>query len=256
MKYLLFILLFNFLFAKAQKTHIIEPAVLNVIYKQTDKSSCYFYLRVGKTSSSYFQMEGFKRDSLYEADKEAARLAALAEINQTIAELDMPESERRKKTDKGPGWGDYIYYGLDSAKVTLCTSIFGSYYIVKEDVPKFSWVINEDNTKQILGYQCIKAETDYRGRHWSVWFSPDIPVDAGPWKLRGLPGFIMQARCDDYVSIECVEINSTTPQPVTFYNFRDKKYREIDHATYLKKSSDPSVYPGGKIRFTPKFELE
>lgn len=51
-----------------------------------------------------------------------------------------------------------------------------------------------DSTKNILGYDCIMASTDYHGRHWTVWFTPDIPVQDGPWKLSGLPGLILEAK--------------------------------------------------------------
>lgn len=50
-----------------------------------------------------------------------------------------------------------------------------------------------DSTKNILGYDCIMATADYHGRHWSVWFTPDIPIQDGPWKLSGLPGLILEA---------------------------------------------------------------
>lgn len=50
-----------------------------------------------------------------------------------------------------------------------------------------------DSTKDILGYECILASVDYHGRHWSVWFSPEIPVNDGPWKLWGLPELVLEA---------------------------------------------------------------
>ena len=31
-----------------------------------------------------------------------------------------------------------------------------------------------DSTKNILVYECVKATTDFHGRKWTVWFSPDF----------------------------------------------------------------------------------
>ncbi|KFC20678.1 GLPGLI family protein [Chryseobacterium sp. FH1] len=48
-------------------------------------------------------------------------------------------------------------------------------------------------TKKILDYDCTKATADYRGRKWTVWFTTDINGEVFPWKLRGLPGAILEA---------------------------------------------------------------
>ncbi len=66
---------------------------------------------------------------------------------------------------------------------------YGSYSEPIEDV---SWEIC-DSTKAILGYECTMAKADYYGREWTAWFAPDIPIQAGPWKLTGLPGLILEA---------------------------------------------------------------
>lgn len=62
-----------------------------------------------------------------------------------------------------------------------------------EPFSEIEWDIVEDSTKTILDYQCITATTDYHGRKWTVWFTPEIPMQDGPWKLRGLPGLILEA---------------------------------------------------------------
>ena len=51
-----------------------------------------------------------------------------------------------------------------------------------------------DGQKEICGYPCKEAKTSYGGREWTVWFAPSIPSNAGPWKLGGLPGLIMEAQ--------------------------------------------------------------
>ena len=47
--------------------------------------------------------------------------------------------------------------------------------------------------KNINGYNCQLAKTKYKGRIWDVWFSNEIAIPNGPWKLKGLPGLILEA---------------------------------------------------------------
>ena len=69
----------------------------------------------------------------------------------------------------------------------------GEYGYYEEPFSEIDWQIVEDSTKTVLGYQCIMASTDYHGRKWTVWFTPEIPVQDGPWKFCGLPGLILEA---------------------------------------------------------------
>ena len=65
-------------------------------------------------------------------------------------------------------------------------------YFYTEPLGEMAWEIS-DSTLNGLVYECMMAETDYHVRHWNVWFSPEIPISDGPWKLHGLPGLILKA---------------------------------------------------------------
>lgn len=62
----------------------------------------------------------------------------------------------------------------------------------REPEPDFDWQLGTADTV-ICGYRCTDATATFRGREWRVWFAPELPFSAGPWKLAGLPGLILRA---------------------------------------------------------------
>jgi len=70
-------------------------------------------------------------------------------------------------------------------------------YVIKGKLIKPEWTVVSDSVKTIENYSCVMAKGFVRGRNYTVWFTPDIPVSAGPWKLWGLPGLIVEAQSDD-----------------------------------------------------------
>lgn len=68
-------------------------------------------------------------------------------------------------------------------------------YIVEEKILKIKWdIINE--FKSINDFKVQKAIGDFRGRKYIAWFSNEIPINYGPWKLNGLPGLILNVSDD------------------------------------------------------------
>lgn len=69
-------------------------------------------------------------------------------------------------------------------------------FVYEEPIPAMEWTLQQD-TEVICGYPCRKATTSFRGRDWTVWYCPEIPIDNGPWKFGGLPGLILKAESAD-----------------------------------------------------------
>ncbi|MDE6588672.1 MAG: GLPGLI family protein [Paramuribaculum sp.] len=105
-------------------------------------------------------------------------------------------------------------------------------FVYDEALEEWHWEIT-DSTKEILGYECFKAMTDYHGRRWTVWFTPEIPLQNGPWKLGGLPGLILKAAADDgQYSFVATGIQQTD-KPVTQVYLADE-YEKTTRMDFLK----------------------
>ena len=172
-----------------------------------------------------------------------------------MLEAAMHRDDPAKQRPASPGHGDYLYWNLVADTVSVYTRVFENKYLVEEEIPTMEWTIGEDSVQTILGYECHKATTKFRGREWNVWFTEEIPVSLGPWKLNGLPGIILQAECSGYITITAYNISTTRISPVTFYNLADFKYQPLERKKYLKMKTNPSSYPTDTI-ITPLMELE
>ena len=87
----------------------------------------------------------------------------------------------------------YVFRSKPDNEMTVydkAGSLEQGYYT--EPIGEIQWEIG-DSTKNVLGYECTIATADYHGRHWTAWFTPEIPLQEGPWKLTGLPGLILEA---------------------------------------------------------------
>ncbi len=111
-------------------------------------------------------------------------------------------------------------------------------HIYEEDTQVLDWIIS-DEIEYFSGYNCQKAECDFRGRRWVAWFTTEIPVAEGPWKLKGLPGLIVQAEdTTGQYRFRMIGI-SDIPEPICDYKYEDedvssyKKYKRYERSCYL-----------------------
>ena len=88
-----------------------------------------------------------------------------------------------------------VWTNYPDGKTTVRDAIPPSIYETREVRRPIHWSLT-DNTVTISGYLCKTATCQLHGRQWTVRYCEDIPTTAGPWKLCGLPGLIVEAEAD------------------------------------------------------------
>src|SRR6202012_3858994 len=85
------------------------------------------------------------------------------------------------------------YYQFPNEKKLFTENpIYMNNYFIDGGMPAIDWKTSGD-TATFGGLHCQKATCHLKGRDDIAWFSPDLPVRVGPWKLNGLPGVIVDA---------------------------------------------------------------
>lgn len=125
----------------------------------------------------------------------------------------------------------YIFKNKDGKMEVFDGNII-SMFRYTESYETQTWEIG-DSTKNILGYECLMASSDYHGRHWTVWFTPDSPIQDGPWKLSGLPGLILEATENSGQHQFTATGISTTKKQIT-PNLGADHYEKTDRISMLK----------------------
>lgn len=226
-------------------------------FKKDTVSNEKMKLLIRKDSSKYFNEISQWNDSLSSTPE------GKKELDQIIRAQCMtvrPDGTVVVDYTKGPVKNIYTYIFTDNDKGELTHyDKWGTeqqYY--REPFDEINWVIG-DSTTNILGYECVIAETDYHGRHWTAWFTPEIPVPFGPWKLRGLPGLILSASAGENFGFDATGIQSTdqiiTPIYLTEnYSKTDRKKALADEEYYQNnKQAIISAKFGGNVQFSSGF---
>lgn len=68
----------------------------------------------------------------------------------------------------------------------------GKKYTVVTPYKTYNWKIT-DIEDVILGYKVIKAVGEINGRKVAAWYAPDLPINAGPNQINGLPGLVLKS---------------------------------------------------------------
>lgn len=202
---------------------------------KSDEKNQYVLLANATESKFYSPMTEYI-DSLKSTSKGAAKLK-----NQTEAAVHAGKFEALPQKD-----GSYYImksFNDNNMRCYESTSMELLYY--DESPDGWEWEIS-DATRDVLGYECVKAVSDYHGRKWEVWFTPEIPVNNGPWKLHGLPGLILEASADGgKYSFIATGLEQTSKPISPVYNA--DAYEKTDRLSFLKTKSSYIQNPAGMM---------
>src|SRR5690606_31555374 len=129
---------------------------------------------------------------------------------------------------------EYLKVDYLKNKIEMIKDIHKKKFLVTDEL-NYTWKITTE-TKKIKDYTCYKATTTFRGNNFEVWFTPDIPINAGPWKWYGLPGLILEATDKDQSVVFKLEKIEKLTEEIPFPSSKSKKmtlkqyFKEADEA--------------------------
>ncbi|MBR0270350.1 MAG: GLPGLI family protein, partial [Prevotella sp.] len=180
MKQLLYIILYIALAASASAQEVIDTAQFVAIYDyecrtQNDEDApvtdrMQVVVQVGRTVTKSMPRSAYMK------------------TNGSAEEEDVIIAEHQEAVMHMPT----VWTGYPLGKTTVRDWIFPHEFEGSEPTPDIAWTLTDD-TLTVSGYLCQQATATYRGVEWRVWYTEEIPSSAGPWRLRGLPGMIVQA---------------------------------------------------------------
>ncbi|GAB1405346.1 hypothetical protein MASR1M74_25270 [Lentimicrobium sp.] len=189
------IILFSGLLCQAQ-----DPVLFNIIYEfkyvrdLADKENPFtdkMILSVGKNSSRYISEKMYNQlQREQSADNADKALVGEQGLGQKMAVSGGP---LLMVNNNNVVIDEQILKNFENKKLTIWGFMGPKDYKTETNLPKIEWQIL-DEKKTIGNYNCQKASGHYGGRLYDVWFTQDLPLQDGPWKLSGLPGLILGAR--------------------------------------------------------------
>ena len=135
-----------------------------------------------------------------------------------------------------------ISKNIKDGDVKNFTAIYPNFYNVVENL-HFQWKIT-NKRDVILTHEVISASVNFGGRDWTAWFSPDIPIQDGPYKFFGLPGLIMKmedsSKTHSFTLIGIENLKNISEYPITNENSSPLQITRLQYGKIFKEyRNDP-----------------
>ncbi len=220
-----------------QSTRFVYQVTLTPDSTNTEKKTEQAYLDTDGKKSFFYAENTLKRDSLME------RMRATRNFDRTQTQNLRSNINFTIEKD------------LSNQSLVYKSRIGRDQYSYNE-TPSLTWKILPETVK-IGDYQTQKAETIFGGRKWYAWFTPEVPLQDGPYKFSGLPGLIVKvqdAKGDYSFDLMQTKKIAEVQQPQArgqFINLPKNKYKDMekkfqkDPASFVAAQRTGGGGPGG-----------
>lgn len=156
------------------------------------------------TEVGYIMLD-IKSDKAFVQDYSAYRVDSVLAI--TDVSQDVVDKYRQEASRVISYFEPKIVQDFAIQRYSIVEAVIPEQYRYEEPFVQ-GWEMGDD-TLTIAGHPCASAMITYAGRTWKVWYTEDIPVPAGPWKLAGLPGLILRAEdSEGEITFDIAEIRN------------------------------------------------
>ena len=222
--------------AQMTVTYAMDTPSFTLAHEDTDKyltvDTCYL------TVTYRFKYKANERDdSLSYDDLMDLQLGRKnnAFFSRNLRDLDIQNTKELKTTmqfetvpEEYIGFDILLNHGDSTMTVTNRIPYTSQVIEYTENITLPEWKYNTDETATIMGYHCHVATCDYGGREWKVYYTNDIPLPYGPWKLNGVKALVLKAEDADRNFIFEAEGLTQNPQPIIRYDWNRKKMNKED----------------------------
>jgi len=177
------------------------------------------------------------------------------EYNQYLFRLLDDNNAQNDMIGKGIMGFPTIWTDLPEGKMTSREFFAPNMFRIEEPMEAQRWTLTDD-TLTVSGYACKTASCSYAGKEWTACYTEEIPSTAGPWKLHGLPGLIVEAK--DAEGIHSFHLRTLEQKTVTMTtkfaptDIREKPNRFIKQRNKVlcdkRYAKNPRYYLRGDLR--------
>lgn len=161
--------------------------------------------------------------------------------------------ERADADDEGYSWRKDVYVirrDFAQHKTMDLIQLLGKTYLVEDSLVTPDWKIQND-MKEVAGHICMNAfwEDPVKHEKIAVWFALDMPLSAGPERLCGLPGIILEANYNDgaltivadKIEMKKLDRELDLPKKTKAKKITELAYQDIirKHMTEKKENEEP-----------------